>query len=152
MDANGNGQESDAPMEIGNEHDIDDSLAGQIINSSDGLPNIHPNFSELELHPATDIGKSPQGEIRTLDELIHDEDLPTSLIVTNLGSSVFESEEQKVGNWIYFETFLETCHVSSEFSSNCKVCMITFAFTSGTAGANVSSIWRTCNIPILSQL
>lgn len=96
MDANGNGQEFDVSMEIGNEQDLDDSLAGQIINSSDGLPNIHPNFSELELHPAADKERSTQGEIRSLDELIHDEDLPTSLIVTNLGSSVFQSAEQKV--------------------------------------------------------
>ncbi|KAE8745890.1 hypothetical protein FOCC_FOCC007408 [Frankliniella occidentalis] len=88
MEENGIG----VSMEVGTEHDRDELIEGQIINSSDGLPNIHPNFSELELHPVPSAEK-PNG--RSLDELIHDEDLPTSLIVTNLGSSVFENEEQR---------------------------------------------------------
>lgn len=97
METNGSGHhECNVLVMDGNEQDVDDSLKGQIINSSDGLPNIHPNFSELELHPVPSDKTSSGGEIRSLHELIHDEDLPTSLIVTNLGSSVFESEEQKV--------------------------------------------------------
>lgn len=83
-------------MDIGKEQERDTLLEGQIINSSDGLPNIHPNFSELELHPVVSGERPNDGEVRSLDELIHDEDLPTSLIVTNLASSVFENEEQKV--------------------------------------------------------
>ena len=65
-----------------------------IINAVDGLPNVHPNYNELELQ-TTETKNSSEGS-RTLDELIHDEDLPTSLIVTNLDSSVFHNEEAKV--------------------------------------------------------
>lgn len=65
-----------------------------IINAVDGLPNVHPNYNELELQ--TSETKNSSDDSRTLDELIHDEDLPTSLIVTNLDSSVFNSEEAKV--------------------------------------------------------
>lgn len=53
-----------------NEEDI-------IINDQDGLPNVHPNLlNESEISP----------EHATDDEF---EDLPTSLIVTNIHDSVF---------------------------------------------------------------
>lgn len=65
-----------------------------IINAVDGLPNVHPNYNELELQ--TSETKNSTDGSRTLDELIHDEDLPTSLIVTNIDSSVFHNEEAKV--------------------------------------------------------
>ncbi|KAJ1531789.1 hypothetical protein ONE63_000444 [Megalurothrips usitatus] len=103
MEANENEQKCNTMAGSENEPEFD----GQIINSSDGLPNIHPNFSELELHPVPCNERSNDGEMRTLDELIHDEDLPTSLIVTNLGSSVFESEEQKTQLEEMFRAFGE---------------------------------------------
>lgn len=74
-----------------------------IINAVDGLPNVHPNYNELELE-RSDLKTATDGS-RTLDELIHDEDLPTSLIVTNIDSSVFHSEEAKVLIYTFFLTF-----------------------------------------------
>ena len=94
------GMESDAMQT--DEPEVKVTERGEIINRKDGLPNLHPNFAELELHPVVEREpESPrepesQREPRTLDELIHDEDLPTSLIVTNLESSIFSNEEQRV--------------------------------------------------------
>lgn len=51
-----------------------------IINDQDGLPNVHPN-----LMPETDLD-SPQQH--SDDEF---EDIPSSLIVTNIDDSVFIS-------------------------------------------------------------
>lgn len=75
-----------------------------IINAVDGLPNVHPNYNELQLQTTETKNSS---ESRTLDELIHDEDLPTSLIVTNLESSVFNNEESKKKIQILFSQFGE---------------------------------------------
>lgn len=59
-----------------------------IINAADGLPNMHPNLEQLQLS---------DGELRGPDDVdIHDDDLPTSLIVTNLNSVVFKSDDEKV--------------------------------------------------------
>lgn len=68
-----------------------------IINEVDGLPNLHPNFEQLELEFDRDrsIGDT---NIRSLDELVHDEDLPTSVIVTNVDPRVFKNDELKVTN------------------------------------------------------
>ncbi|KAJ8934342.1 hypothetical protein NQ314_013383 [Rhamnusium bicolor] len=52
-----------------------------IINDQDGLPNVHPN-----LVPEAEID-SPEHE--TDDEF---EDLPTSVIVTNIHDCVFTSQ------------------------------------------------------------
>ncbi|KAJ8882666.1 hypothetical protein PR048_014478 [Dryococelus australis] len=89
----------DSDEAMSNDNDI-------IINEVDGLPNVHPNYIELELQreaPHRDCDGSP----RTLDELIHDEDLPTSLIVTNLDSSVFKDEEKKKNIQLLFGQFGE---------------------------------------------
>lgn len=51
-----------------------------IINDQDGLPNVHPN-----LIPEADIDSPDQ---HSEDEF---EDLPSSLIVTNIHDSVFTS-------------------------------------------------------------
>jgi len=77
--------DSDEPMS-NDENDI-------IINEVDGLPNVHPNYIELELQH--DAPRQNSDGARTMDELIHD-DLPTSLIVTNLDGSVFKNEGKKV--------------------------------------------------------
>lgn len=59
-----------------------------IINAADGLPNMHPNFEQLQL---------VDGALRGPDGVeIQDDDLPTSLIVTNLNSVVFKSDDEKV--------------------------------------------------------
>lgn len=63
---------------------IDDDI---IINDQDGLPNVHPNLlAEAEVD-------SPDRD--TDDEF---EDLPTSLIVTNIHDNVFASE----GKLLYY--------------------------------------------------
>lgn len=63
-----------------------------IINEKDGLPNVHPNYEEI------DFKEQVHGDIgaKTLEELIHDEDLPTSVIVTNVDPRIFKSDELKV--------------------------------------------------------
>lgn len=68
-----------------------------IINEVDGLPNLHPNFQQLELEFDRErhIGDT---SIRSIDELVHDEDLPMSVIVTNVDPRVFKSDELKVMN------------------------------------------------------
>ncbi|XP_018329068.1 protein sarah isoform X2 [Agrilus planipennis] len=55
-----------------------------IINDQDGLPNVHPN-----LLPETDYDSSKED---SSDEF---GDLPSSLIVTNIHSSVFKCQDKK---------------------------------------------------------
>lgn len=64
-----------------------------IINEVDGLPNLHPNYQQLELE--FDIEKS-RSDTRSIEDLVRDEDLPTSVIVTNVDPRVFKSDELKV--------------------------------------------------------
>lgn len=65
-----------------------------IINAVDGLPDVHSNYNEFQTEKKD--RKTVSEGARTLEEIIHDEDLPTSLIVTNIDSSVFQNEEAKV--------------------------------------------------------
>lgn len=68
-----------------------------IINAVDGLPNVHPNFEQLELNCEKNNSRDPEDMAsRTLEDLIHDEDLPMSVIVTNLDPQIFKSDEFKV--------------------------------------------------------
>lgn len=71
---------------------VDSDEGEMIINEIDGLPNLHPNYNDLGLNQ-----QSSRHETRTIDELIHDEDLPTSIIVTNLDTALFKSDDFKVG-------------------------------------------------------
>ncbi|XP_033341943.1 RRM_RCAN_like domain containing protein Sra isoform X1 [Megalopta genalis] len=65
-----------------------------IINEIDGLPNLHPNYQQLELE--FDVGKGhSEANTRSLEDLVHDEDLPISVIVTNVDPRVFSSDELK---------------------------------------------------------
>lgn len=70
---------------------VDSDEGEMIINEIDGLPNLHPNYNDLGLNQ-----QSSRNETRTIDELIHDEDLPTSIIVTNLDNALFKSDDFKV--------------------------------------------------------
>ncbi|XP_030754026.1 protein sarah [Sitophilus oryzae] len=66
-----------------NNDDINDEDI--IINAQDGLPNVHPNLL-------------PEQEIDTSDQNSEDDEyegLPSSLIVTNIHDSVFNSEDKK---------------------------------------------------------
>ncbi|XP_032673284.1 protein sarah [Odontomachus brunneus] len=77
-----------------------------IINEVDGLPNLHPNFEQLELEFDRErhIGDT---SIRSIDELVHDEDLPTSVIVTNVDPRVFKGDELKPAIENLFKQFGE---------------------------------------------
>ncbi|XP_011306018.1 protein sarah [Fopius arisanus] len=75
-----------------------------IINEVDGLPNLHPNFQQLNLDLSDDKSTSDKS-VRTLDELVHDEDLPMSVIVTNVDPRVFKCDELKADIEHLFKQF-----------------------------------------------
>lgn len=90
---------------------VDSDEGEMIINEIDGLPNLHPNYNDLEFND------QPRQDSRNIDDLIRDEDLPTSIIVTNLENSLFKSDDLKkeieslfkqfgeVGSFQYFRSF-----------------------------------------------
>ncbi|KAJ0183335.1 hypothetical protein K1T71_001311 [Dendrolimus kikuchii] len=65
------------------------------INPEDGMPNIHPNITELDQ------------ESDTKDEVDEFDDLPKSVIVTNVHSNVFLDENLKKEMEELFRTFSE---------------------------------------------
>lgn len=73
-----------------------------IINEIDGLPSLHPNLEQLELECTKNDSQEEDPSSRTLEDLIHDEDLPMSVIVTNVDPQVFKSDELKVPKKLYF--------------------------------------------------
>ena len=66
-----------------------------IINEVDGLPSMHPNYNQLDFEFEEEESCSDVNA-RTLDELVHDEDLPMSIIVTNVDPHVFKCDDLKV--------------------------------------------------------
>lgn len=58
-----------------------------IVNEVDGLPSL--------LHDKDDLYKAVTSEQSSLDDL-NDEDLPTSLIVTNVDPAIFKDDDLKV--------------------------------------------------------
>lgn len=75
---------------------VDSDEGEMIINEVDGLPNLHPNYNELDLNVANTQKDIP----KTIDDLVNDEDLPTSLIVTNLDTLLFKKDDLKVSCYI----------------------------------------------------
>lgn len=76
------------------EDELDES-ENIIINEVDGLPNLHPNYEQLGLE--FDIENDPSDtRAKSMEDLAHDEDLPMSVIVTNVDPRVFKSDELKV--------------------------------------------------------
>lgn len=67
--------------------DEDDEI---IINKVDGLPNVHPNYEQIDLNCKI----NQKNDQCCLEELIHDEDLPTSIIVTNVDPRVFKTDQE----------------------------------------------------------
>lgn len=65
------------------------------INAEDGMPNIHPNIANLE-HES-----DSQDEVNDLD------DIPKSVIVTNIHSDVFGNAKLKTEMEALFRTFSE---------------------------------------------
>ncbi|CAB3369260.1 Hypothetical predicted protein [Cloeon dipterum] len=95
-----------------------------IINAADGLPNAHPNF---EHHNDEDI--------RGLDDIVHDDDLPTSLIVTNLNSAVFKSDEEKIIIENLFNQYGET--VSFQYFRSFRRMRVNFKTPAAAARARI---------------
>ncbi|GFG33133.1 hypothetical protein Cfor_12314 [Coptotermes formosanus] len=98
-------EEQEAGMAVDSDEPMSNDENDIIINEVDGLPNVHPNYIELELQ--RDAPRQNSDGARTMDELIHDEDLPTSLIVTNLDNSIFKNEEKKKELELLFSQFGE---------------------------------------------
>ncbi|CAK1555141.1 unnamed protein product [Leptosia nina] len=63
------------------------------INPEDGMPNVHPNIADIEQ------------DSDTHDELSEFDDLPKSVIVTNIHSDVFSDEKLKKELEALFRTF-----------------------------------------------
>jgi len=82
---------------------VDSDEGEMIINEVDGLPNLHPNYTELELNNTS----SNRNTASSVDELVNDEDLPTSLIVTNLDNVLFKNDELKKQIELLFSQFGE---------------------------------------------
>lgn len=75
---------------------LDDSFQENVyINPEDGMPNVHPNIGDL------DHESDLQEEVNDLD------DLPKSVIVTNIHSEVFASEKLKTELEDLFRRFSE---------------------------------------------
>lgn len=72
-----------AQQENGNGSELNDD-ENIIINERDGLPNVHPNLEETHGDPHS--GEHSDNEL---------EDLPTSLIVTNIHDNVFTNDDKK---------------------------------------------------------
>lgn len=70
---------------------VDSDEGGMIINEVDGLPDLHPNYNELNLNDVN----SQKDLSQTIDDIVNDEDLPTSLIVTNLDNLLFTDDDMK---------------------------------------------------------
>lgn len=105
-----------------------------IINEVDGLPNMHPNFSQLdyefeEEESCTDMNA------RTLDELVHDEDLPMAVIVTNVDPRVFKSDELKADFEKIFRQFGEVA--TFQYFKSFRRIRVTFTSPSSAAHARI---------------
>lgn len=71
--------------------DDEEEIENMIINEIDGLPSLHKNYQDDDI----DIEYEKDPSIRTLVDLVHDEDLPTSVIVTNVDPRVFIDDDVK---------------------------------------------------------
>ncbi|KAL6444556.1 hypothetical protein ACFW04_001992 [Cataglyphis niger] len=85
------------------EEELEDS-ENIIINEVDGLPNLHPNYEQLEFEFERERHDT---DMRSIDELVHDEDLPTSVIVTNVDPRVFKNDDLKPAIENLFKQFGE---------------------------------------------
>ncbi|XP_012219051.1 protein sarah [Linepithema humile] len=86
------------------EEDETEDSENIIINEVDGLPNLHPNYGQLELELERE---NYDTNLRSIDELVHDEDLPTSVIVTNVDPRVFKDDDFKQNIEDLFKQFGE---------------------------------------------
>ena len=78
---------------------VDDSDEGDIIiNEVDGLPGLHETTYNPDFESMLDGIDSA-----TYEQLINDEDLPTSLIVTNVDGTLFNNDTLKVSSGSCFK-------------------------------------------------
>ncbi|XP_046751929.1 protein sarah [Diprion similis] len=91
---------------LDSERGFSESTEDIIINEVDGLPNLHPNYQQLVLELESDKGRG-DASLRTIDELVKDEDLPTSVIVTNVDPRVFKDPQIMSGIETLFKQFGE---------------------------------------------
>lgn len=114
-----------------------------IINAVDGLPNLHPNLEQLELEFDRErrIGDS---SIRSIDELVHDEDLPTSVIVTNVDPRVFKGDELKVIN--------KQCKISKVREVTEKFPLHQHHVFTASHRKSFQAVWGRCHVSILQIL
>ncbi|XP_012264198.1 protein sarah isoform X2 [Athalia rosae] len=91
---------------LGSKQDSMEGTENIIINEVDGLPNLHPNYQQLELELEAERDRGDANK-RTIDELVRDEDLPTSVIVTNVDPRVFKDAQIRSGIETLFKQFGE---------------------------------------------
>nr|CAD7193799.1 unnamed protein product [Timema douglasi]CAD7405300.1 unnamed protein product [Timema poppensis]CAD7569440.1 unnamed protein product [Timema californicum] len=126
-------EDSEGRMAVDSDEAMSNDENDIIINEVDGLPNVHPNYIELELQ--RDAPCLNNDGARTLDELIHDEDLPTSLIVTNLDVAVFKDEEKKKNLEVLFNQFGEAS--SFQFFRSFRRMRVNFKCPAAAAKARI---------------
>lgn len=84
-------------INMAHEENGSDLVSNIIINEIDGLPNVHPNLDPV-------IRRRDSSSDQQDNDL---EDLPTSLIVTNIHDNVFTSAESKQEMEMMFRQFAE---------------------------------------------
>ncbi|KAL7293715.1 protein sarah [Trichogramma pretiosum] len=114
----------------------DDDVANSdniIINEIDGLPNLHPNLGQLnDLHTTKEAEDVLN---KTLEDLCHDEDLPMSVIVTNVDPRVFRSDELKAEIEKLFKQFGEV--VTFQYFRSFRRMRVNYTSPSAAAHARV---------------
>ncbi|KAG8233660.1 hypothetical protein J437_LFUL013706 [Ladona fulva] len=145
-------------MATSEDHDLDKTGSGDgenqetngiIINAVDGLPNVHPNYQDLpnagsirmpdnwaetDLTIVEERGIDSDG--RRLEDLVSDEDLPTSLIVTNLHPSVFKEEERRKELEVLFARFGEP--VTFQFFRSFRRMRVNYTCPAAAASARLN--------------
>ncbi|KAK0084674.1 hypothetical protein PV325_006584 [Microctonus aethiopoides] len=124
----------DKQCNFGATDDDDEGIENIIINKVDGLPNLHPNYQQLDLD-SDDERDRTNTNIRTTDELVNDEDLPTSVIVTNLDPRVFKCEKLKADIEKIFKQFGEDA--TFQYFKSFRRMRVNYTSPSGAAHARI---------------
>ncbi|XP_073995609.1 RRM_RCAN_like domain containing protein Sra [Rhodnius prolixus] len=110
---------------------VDSDDGEMIINEVDGLPNLHPNYNEIDLNQYN----SQRNTSCNIEELVNDEDLPTSLIVTNLDNILFKSDELKKQVELLFAQFGEP--VSFQYFRSFRRMRVNYSCPAAAAKARI---------------
>ncbi|XP_065225452.1 protein sarah [Planococcus citri] len=110
---------------------VDDCDEGDIIiNEVDGLPGLHETTYNADFESILENMDS-----ETYEQLINDEDLPTSLIVTNVNSALFNSDDLKKEFEDMFKRFGEP--VTFQYFKSFKRIRVNYEFPSSAAKARI---------------